>query len=347
MAREAERSAYCHELQRTLRIDCSKVADIRSLTAAKFSPDSKYLAVSSFSGLVKLWENPGGAPVCQMEDVHQDRVHGLAWNPHWGSGPPLAIVTGDAAGKMAFWSLDGEGGKLVPNPINVFEGHEERVNRVDFHPSGRYMASSSHDETWRWWDVETNKELLVQEGHARAVFGIKHHPDGSLLVSSDLGGIIRVWDLRIGRSIVTLIGHVRQVLGVDFHPVSSHIIASSSGDRSVKLWDLRKKDCFETVLAHTHLISSVQFEPNQGRFMLTASYDKELRLWAASDYKCFKVLLGHEGIVTAADIAPSGQSIASVSYDCTVKLWQSHGEKGETENEGAIIGNTEAIKQEM
>lgn len=45
-------------------------------------------------------------------------------------------------------------------------GHEDRVNRVESHPSGRYLASTSHDETWRLWDVSVGQELLIQEGHA-------------------------------------------------------------------------------------------------------------------------------------------------------------------------------------
>eukprot|EP01054_Gregarina_sp_Poly1_P002390 Gregarina_sp_Poly_1__2389@NODE_163_length_12241_cov_147_232955_g145_i0_p3_GENE_NODE_163_length_12241_cov_147_232955_g145_i0NODE_163_length_12241_cov_147_232955_g145_i0_p3_ORF_typecomplete_len517_score54_22WD40/PF00400_32/0_016WD40/PF00400_32/47WD40/PF00400_32/1_5e08WD40/PF00400_32/3_1e06WD40/PF00400_32/1_1e08WD40/PF00400_32/0_24WD40/PF00400_32/4_6e08ANAPC4_WD40/PF12894_7/2_4e05ANAPC4_WD40/PF12894_7/1_1e07ANAPC4_WD40/PF12894_7/3_2e06ANAPC4_WD40/PF12894_7/0_00014ANAPC4_WD40/PF12894_7/1_6e07ANAPC4_ len=355
LSRETERSAYCEQLQKVLRVESSKVGDTRSLTAGKFSADSNYLAVASFSGVVKIWRNDREVTsLCQCEDFHRDRVHGLAWHPHWTqerrngmenlgqsivdeesdstntqletnpgqASQPLALATGDAAGRLGFWEYAGKDRENC-RLLRQLSGHEDRVNRIDFHPSGRFMATSSHDETWRWWDVETGTELLIQEGHARGVYALRHHPDGSLLVSSDLGGVVRVWDLRIGRSIITLTGHVKQVLGLDFHPISTHIVASCSGDRSVRLWDLRKKDCFETVLAHTNLISAVLFEPGQGRFMLTASYDKELRLWATSDYKCFKVLLGHEGFVMGADISQDGRSIASVSYDCTVKLWRS------------------------
>ena len=82
---------------------------------------------------------------------------------------------------------------------------------------GRYVASTSYDCTWRLWDVETQKELLLQEGHSREVYPIAAHPDGSLMATGDLGGVGRVWDLRSGKSIMAMQGHVRQMLALAWH----------------------------------------------------------------------------------------------------------------------------------
>lgn len=50
------------------------------------------------------------------------------------------------------------------------------------HPS-LCLPSSSFDQTWRLWDVETQKELLLQEGHAGEVFSIAFQGDGSLVAT--------------------------------------------------------------------------------------------------------------------------------------------------------------------
>lgn len=51
---------------------------------------------------------------------------------------------------------------LPSNPLGTLEGHSHRVNRLAIHPDGNLIASSSHDETWRLWDIETQKELYMQ-----------------------------------------------------------------------------------------------------------------------------------------------------------------------------------------
>ena len=69
------------------------------------------------------------------------------------------------------------------SPLLVLEGHEGRVCRVAFHPSGRYIASASFDTSWRLWDAEKGKELLLQEGHSKEVYTVAFQGDGSLIAS--------------------------------------------------------------------------------------------------------------------------------------------------------------------
>jgi WD40 repeat protein len=67
--------------------------------------------------------------------------------------------------------------------LATFEGHEGRVCRIAFHPSGNYIGSASYDGTWRLWDVEKKKQLLLQEGHSKEVFALAFQDDGALVAS--------------------------------------------------------------------------------------------------------------------------------------------------------------------
>lgn len=68
-------------------------------------------------------------------------------------------------------------------PLATLRGHQDRVCRVVFHPSGDYVASASFDTTWRLWDVSTQKELLLQEGHSKEVYSVEFQDDGALVAS--------------------------------------------------------------------------------------------------------------------------------------------------------------------
>ena len=69
------------------------------------------------------------------------------------------------------------------SPLSVMKGHQDRVCRVAFHPSGDYVASASFDTTWRLWDVKMSKELLLQEGHSKEVYSVEFQDDGALVAS--------------------------------------------------------------------------------------------------------------------------------------------------------------------
>jgi U4/U6 small nuclear ribonucleoprotein PRP4 len=69
-------------------------------------------------------------------------------------------------------------------PIGTLDGHDMRVARLAFHPSGRFVGTASFDTTWRFWDVETRQELLLQEGHSREVFSIGFQIDGALVATA-------------------------------------------------------------------------------------------------------------------------------------------------------------------
>lgn len=70
-------------------------------------------------------------------------------------------------------------------PLARLGGHQDRVVRVAFHPSGHYLGSASYDGTWRLWDVsrEQQMELLLQEGHSKEVYVVQFQDDGSLSAS--------------------------------------------------------------------------------------------------------------------------------------------------------------------
>ena len=66
----------------------------------------------------------------------------------------------------------------------------------------------------------------------------------------------------------------------------------------------------------------VRYDPNDGYYLLTAGFDNISKLWSSKDYSLMSTMAGHEGKVMGADICPDGSgTIATVSYDRTVKFW--------------------------
>ena len=319
----------------------SQMAGERPVSVTRFSPNGELIAAGNWGGGIRLLSVPN----LDEERIlrgHTDRIGGISWFPgatlpgHNVSLDSVNLASGGAEGNVHLWSLNQD------TPISTLAGHNQRVCRVEFHPSGRYLASASEDTTWRLWDVSTTTELLLQEGHSRGVFALSFSTDGSLLASAGLDSTGRIWDLRTGRTVMILEGHIRPIYALDWG-VDGHRVLSGSGDGWIKCWDIRKVQAAGGVGAHRSVVSDIRwykglddpaqgFEPEvdekgerkpkkSGTFFVSSGFDKNVNIFSADDWSLVQSLSGHTGNVHSVDISKNGKWIASGGYDRTVKLW--------------------------
>ncbi|RKP13599.1 WD40 repeat-like protein [Piptocephalis cylindrospora] len=310
----------------------SQLGDDRAVAQCAFSPNGQMIATAGWSGLAKIWTVPMCDPIATLNG-HTDRLGGIAWHPQATLGQSAASVnlaTGGAEGNISLWSLPGKASE-----DSNMGGHIHRVCRIAFHPNGRYLGSASFDQTWRLWDVEVQKELLLQEGHAGEVFSVAFQGDGSLVATGGLDKVGRVWDTRSGRSAMVLQGHAGPVYSLDWSP-NGHQVASGSGDNTVRIWDIRKLSSVQTIAAHTSVVSDIKYYQgalptndiqapislgNPGMWLLTGSFDGSIRAWSEGDWRMIKSWTGHDGKVMGVDVNRDGSYLASTGFDRTLKLW--------------------------
>ena len=322
------------------------------------------IATGGWSGAVRLWDGSLNAstldPLATKTQGHEDRIMGIAMAPFLGGieakkyEPIIATASIDLTGKL--WKVrrndsvpmameedgdEGAGGNAnkksdaeKPDPYTIEElatlrGHAARLGRVAFHPSGRYVATTSFDHTWRLWDVETGgTQLLLQDGLWKECYGIGMHPDGSLCATTDFGGTIQCWDLRTGKSACHFTGaHARRVLCSEFAP-NGFQMATAGDDGTLKVWDLRRKGTVASVPAHSRLITQIRFahdvSEQNGEFVTTSSFDGTVKCWSTRDWRMLSMLQGHEGKVMGVDVISGheGTALVSCGFDKTLKLWK-------------------------
>ena len=298
----------------------SQFADERGCTKGGLSPNDQYFAVSGNSGQSVIYSTNNLKKYMTLKG-HTDKVNCISFHPESlvnlpVVAPNIATCSSDTTVKLWTFNSEFEEQKSV-----TFKGHEERVNNVEFHPTGKYIASSSHDKTWRLWDVEYKKEILIQDGHVTHVYPINFQSDGSLFASGDLAGIGIIWDLRSGRSIMTLQGHVKRMISIKFSK-NCFQIASGSDDNTVKIWDLRKKSCIYSVPAHSKTVSDICFENSDSKFMFTCSYDSTFKMWNNRDWSMVKKFSSNsDGKLTSISLTKDNTHILTTSLDRTVRLW--------------------------
>lgn len=288
--------------------------------------------------------------------VHEDRIMGIAMKPYLTSitsTEPLTIVGSasiDLTAKLCAIKLNedansGGGDSMEVENLNTkdnklrynieecahLKGHAARLCSIAFHPTGKFVATTSFDHTWRLWDVETSSmsggnELLLQDGHAREVYGVGFHPDGSLVATTDFGGVVQCWDLRTGKSACHFLGHAKRVICSEFSP-NGFQLATAGDDGTIKIWDLRRRRPSASIPAHTNLITQLKFahssSSQNGEFMVSSSFDGTGKIWSTRDWKLLTSLQGHEGKVMGIDVLDGPScGVVTCGFDKTLKLWQ-------------------------
>jgi U4/U6 small nuclear ribonucleoprotein PRP4 len=322
----------------------SQTAGDRAVTMTRFSPNGEIIAAGNLGGGMKLLSVPA-MEVTKTLRGHTGRIGGISWFPEATlSGTSVSedsvnLASGGAEGNIHLWSLNQD------TPLSTLAGHNQRVVRIEFHPSGKYLASASEDTTWRLWDVETTTELLLQEGHSRGVFALSFNTDGSLLASAGLDSIGRIWDLRSGRTVMILEGpqgHIQPIYALDWS-TDGHRVLSGGGDGWIKCWDIRAMRCTGGVGAHRSVVSDLRWykgmdgpaegvEPRldeqgmrlpkkSGTFFVSSGFDKNVNIFSADDWALVQSLSGHTGNINCVDVSRDARWIVSGGMDRTVKLW--------------------------
>ncbi|KAK4132407.1 WD40 repeat-like protein [Trichocladium antarcticum] len=333
------------ERLQTFELQGSQTAGDRHVSMTRISPNGKMVATGNWGGQLKLIDIPTLEHKRTLRG-HTNKISGISWMPgatlpeHNISEDTVNLASGGAEGQIHLWSLNQD------TPLSTLSGHSQRVCRVEFHPSGKYLASASEDTSWRLWDVETTTELLLQEGHSRGVYAVGFSTDGSLLASAGLDSIGRIWDLRSGRTVMILDGHadghIKPIYGLDWS-ADGHRVLTASADGWIKCWDVRKVQRSGGIGAHTSAVADVkwfkglddpldgippgaddkgnQLPKKSGTFLVSAGFDHKVNIFSADDWALVQSLSGHTGPVASVDVSRDGKWIVSGGHDRTVKLW--------------------------
>lgn len=282
------------------------------------SPDGSLVVTSGEDGTARIWDiTAEGSRDWLTLAGHDDVVLEAAISPN---GNRIATASWDGTAKV--WNLNS--GEL----LLTLKEHKDQLGGVAFSPDGSLVATASYDGTARIWDAISGEGLVTLRGHEGFVTGVAFSPNGKLLATGGLDGIARLWNIKTGEELRLLMGHEDWVFRVAFSPDGAQL-ATASWDGTAKLWDAASGKELLTLSGHYGAVTGVSYSPD-GEYIVTSSFDATVRIWKLdevldlpndSESQPLQILIGHTGIVWGATFSPDGHTIASASFDNTVKLW--------------------------
>lgn len=200
----------------------------------------------------------------------------------------------------------------------VLEGHSETINRLEFSPDGKILASASFDGSIAWWEVTTGnlqQRLRSASGYPRA---IKFSHDGSWLAVGGSDKTIQLW--REGKLAQVLVKHVGSVNTVGWSP-DDRRLASGSEDGTVIIWDTQTWQVCDTLRGHSRNVNTLEFSPD-GSLLVSGADDKLIRLWNPNNGQLQRTLTGHFGMVLSVIFTPQQPLLLSSASDKTIRVWE-------------------------
>ena len=348
------------------------------VSEARFSHDQgRILSYSSEDGSARLWSvRPTATFVLQFPQPDQVAHLALTMAPPAveGAGPTdstmpsgatsptgsqpatsgaMLLATGSHSGQIEVWRLERGAEGLVPalrwQLGGGGRGHQDRVRRVGFSPSGGLLASAGFDGTARVWDLAKGESVCTlaltpdrqpctQNGSpdCPALYQALFAPQGDWLLtaSNDSWYPVRLWDLRtctpLGEDLPLEggAGGVRAA-AMARDEEGGVWVASGAENGTVNLFRVAATGQWSPACTgawHKQIVQDLAFSPD-ARSLATAGEDGRVALVELAGGACGepRYLEPQAGPVTSVRFAPDGRTLVTASGEGEAQVWTRDG----------------------
>jgi len=275
--------------------------------AGAFSPDGRVVASGNRRGQVILWDAATGKIVRELERAPQP-IASLCFAP---DGATLAA--GTDYGLLHVWDV------ATGATRYSLQAHQWMVGTVTFNPDGTLVASGGFDGAVQIRDASTGTLRIASRIHTNKVTALGFSPDGSLLASGSTDSLIHIIDPLTGELRRTLHGHADRVVMTAFTEDGSRLV-SAGRDGTVKWWD--------NYLAPDVPVIPVPFGSPRamaisrgGEIIVAGGESNAAAVWSVRERRMLRYLRGHTRPVHSIAINPADDSVATISFDRSVRYF--------------------------
>ncbi|CDY18648.1 BnaA09g07470D [Brassica napus] len=260
---------------------------------------------------------------------HTSEVCACAWSP---SASLLASGSGDTTARI--WNIP-EGPLKSGRTINALilkhakgKSNEKSkdVTTLDWNGEGTLLATGSCDGQARIWT--TNGDLIsTLSKHKGPIFSLKWNKKGDYLLTGSVDRTAVVWDVKAEEWKQQFEFHTGPTLDVDWRNNVS--FATSSTDTFIYLCKIGETRPVKVFAGHQGEVNCVKWDPT-GTLLASCSDDSTAKIWNIKQHNFVHDLRDHTKEIYTIRWSPTGPgtnnpnkqlTLASASFDSTVKLW--------------------------
>lgn len=283
------------------------------LYSGAFSPDGKTLTFGGENEIL-WWDLQQGEQI-NTTYIRQSDVHSIIF-----SADGNLLVTRDSSNKARLWDV--ETGRF----LGSFRGDGTQFTSNAISPDGCMLATGTRDNKICIWEICRGELYLIGDclmrfsEHTDVVNSVVFSPDGKTLASGSNDKTIKIWDVDSQTHLRTLSGHEKEVNRVVFSS-DGRTVVSGSADGTIRFWDAAIGELIRPPIEGIGIVTRLACS-NDGRYLANVSEnEKVVHLWNAHTDERLQTFAGHTQNINDVVFSPDGETLASVSSDGTVLLW--------------------------
>jgi WD40 repeat protein len=192
------------------------------------SPDRQILATGWPDGTLTFSDANTGAAIAPASHAYSSSFFKLVFSPN---GDRLVTVgrgdeTGNAIEPM-IWNV------ATHEMVKALAGHTELVLDEAFAADGKTLVTCSVDDSIRFWDTASWKEIPPTLRQKEYVSAVALSPNGRRLATACIDGTVKLWDVATRSEVASL--EVGSVQTLSFSP-DSRTLAAFEWGCSLRLW---------------------------------------------------------------------------------------------------------------
>jgi WD40 repeat protein/serine/threonine protein kinase len=208
---------------------------------------------------------------------------------------------------------------LASRAQRTLRGHDADASALAWSPDGKWLASGGFDETIRFWDAATGRQLL-RVAAPWGITAVSWSPDGRRLATANWSDkSAGLWDPVTGKEVQARLRHSDQVYSVAFRPDGRRLAVGDGGSRVI-VWDPLTARSVFTLTGTGNEWNAVCWSPD-GRYLATSAAGGAVKIWDGESGKGLGKLEGHTADVSALRWSPDGRRLASADRTLVLKLW--------------------------
>lgn len=231
---------------------------------------------------------------------------------------PEIIISGSRDKTIVIWGIKKKE-KTTIIPLKRLKGHSHFVSDVKISSDGKFLISSSWDNSLRLWNINSGKTIQSFIGHQKDVLSVCFSKDQRQILSGSRDGTIRLWNT---------IGKCKRVFKEDsknywiifvyflpFEPVS---FLSCSWDGTIEIWNMELNQIEKRLKGHKGYVHSIAISPDSS-LCASGGHDGSVMLWDLQEGKHLYSLLVGEKIYSIC-FSPNRYWLCA-STDSEILIW--------------------------
>ncbi len=208
--------------------------------------------------------------------------------------------------------IDVQSGKLLYSLI----GHRGFVSSVSWRGDGKYLLTSSYDNTAKIWQVGTGQVVRTIAVGSIDLNIATFSPDGKSFAVGGDDKLVRVFDTESGKLLRTLKGHNEIVEALAYSP-NGKMLASGDDEGGLRIWNVNGEP-IKALKSGQSTIRQLGFSPNSAS--LATVGDNSVRLWTAPKWTAKVITSKDDRQIFSFAWDSAGKRIAIAASDYVIRL---------------------------